>query len=148
MIPVLAHLLHYKGQSLKYSPAWGNLLFSFVVLYVREGSGRDQYCLLGSHAVSSLFSHFPYVTGSLLAAALVLNPRLGGFAYILGPCGYFKWTLLRDGQSLPPSQPPLVFTVRIYEVSFPWAGTLSCKVWPGAGILAPQVSLPVVICYT
>ena len=52
----------------------------FVVLYVGEGPEREQY-LLGSCPISS---HFPYVTGTLLAAALVLNPRVSGFACVLG----------------------------------------------------------------
>ena len=73
------------------------------------------------------FLHFLYVTGTLLAAALVLNPRVGGFAYILRPC-------IRDWQFLPPPQSPLVFTARSYEALLPGSGTLGCTVWPRAGM--------------
>ena len=83
---------------------------------------------------------------ALLAAALVLNPREGGLAYVLGLCGSFKWTLLMDLQFLLPPQPPLVFIARSYEALFPNDGTLGCALWPETGWLTPQMSLPVFIC--
>ena len=76
----------------------------------------------------------PYVAGSLLATVLVLNPRVGWFAYILGPCGSFKWIFLRDQKFLLPHQCPLIFTARSYEALFLRTGTQGCVVWPGAGI--------------
>ena len=48
----------------------------------------------------------------------MLIPRVGGIAYISGPCGPFKQTLLRDWQFLLPPQPPLVFIARSYEILF------------------------------
>ena len=52
---VLAHLLCCKGWSLRYSPGWGNPLCCVVVLYVGEGSEREQCCLFNSLPT---FSHF------------------------------------------------------------------------------------------
>ena len=96
---VLAHLLHCKGRSLRSSPGWGNLLHCLWHCMWGKGlRGNNAACLLGSHPISSHFPHFLYVTGTLLAAALVLNPRVGGFAHVLGPCRSFKQTLLRDWQ--------------------------------------------------
>ena len=80
---------------------------------MEKGLERKQCCLLGS--CPNHFFHFPYATGAILIAALVLNPRVGGFAYILGWYGPFKWTLLRDWQFLLPPQAPLVFAAtRLY----------------------------------
>ena len=45
---VFMHPLHCKGQSLRYSPGQGNPCLCFVVLYVGEGSEREQCGLLGS----------------------------------------------------------------------------------------------------
>ena len=48
----------------------------------KEGLERGQYCCLalggfpGTHPVSSHFTHFPYVTGTLPAVVLVLHPRI------------------------------------------------------------------------
>ena len=128
------------GWSFRYLPGWGNLLHCFVALYVGEGLERGQcHCLaadglLSTCPVSSHFTHFPHVTDTLLAVALVEVPRVGRFAFILGPWGPFKQTLLRDWQFLPPPQPPLVFIARSYEALFPSAGTLGCVVWPEARI--------------
>ena len=61
-----------------------------------------------------LESHYPllYVTGALEALALVVNPRVGGFMYILGLCRNFIWILLREWQFLLTSQPPKILTAR------------------------------------
>ena len=67
-----------------------------------------------------LLPPLPYATGTLLVAALVLSSRVGGFAYILGLCGPFKWTLLRDWKFLPPPQPPLVLISEVNEALFFW----------------------------
>ena len=67
---VLAHLLHCKGQSLRYSPGRGNPLCCVVVLYVGEVSEREQCQLLGSLLA---FSHFPCYTQANWAL-LVLIP--------------------------------------------------------------------------
>ena len=86
------------------------------------------------------------MTGALLAVALVLNPRVGGFIFILGPWGSFKRTLLRDQQFLLLSQPALVFTARSYEALFSqhWNPGMHGLAW-GLEWLIPQVTLPVFI---
>ena len=99
----------------------GSPLQLFVALYVGEGSERGQCCYLtagGLLDIPPTSSH--YVTGAPLAVALVVIPRVGGVAYILGSYQPFKWTLLRDPQFLPLAQPQLVFTARSYEALFPW----------------------------
>ena len=85
----------------------------------------------GTHTVSTHFIHFQYMTGALLADALVLGPRMDGFPYILSPCRPFKWTLLSNRQFLLPPQTPLVFTVRSYEAfsSQHWNPGLCGLVW-------------------
>ena len=88
--------------------------------------------------ISSHFSHFPYVTGTLWAAALVLNHRVGGFEQVLGPWGSFIWTLLRDQQSLLLPHPPLVFTARSYGALsswFCWSPGLCSLAWGWDGSL-------------
>ena len=60
------------------------------------------------------FTHFPYTTGALLAIAQVVNPRVGGFAYILSPWRPFIQTPLKIWQFIPPTQPPPVFTAWNY----------------------------------
>ena len=52
--------------------------------------------LLSTCPASSHFVHFLYATGTPPAVALVLVTRVGGFVYILGPCGPFKHAHLRD----------------------------------------------------
>ena len=81
--------------------------------------------------ISSHFTPLPYVTGTLPAVALLVNPRVGGFVYVLSLCGPFKWTLLRNWQFLLPPQPPLVFTSRSYgDLSFwCWNPGLCVLVW-------------------
>ena len=80
--------------------------------------------------ISSHFTqltHFPYSTGTLPAVALVVNPRVGVFVYVLSLCGPFKRTSLKIQQFLLPPQPPLIFTARRY-------GDLSSWHWnPGLG---------------
>ena len=69
---------------------------------------------------SSHFTYFLYASDVPLSYSLVVVPRMGGFAYILGLWGPFQWTLLRDWQFLPPLQPPLVFTARDYDTLSSW----------------------------
>ena len=78
--------------------------------------------------------HSPYAIGIPAAVALVLNPRMGGFVYILRPC-------IRDWQFLPPPQSPLVFTARSYAALLPGSGTLGCTVWPRA-VMACSPDVP------
>ena len=128
------------GAELRYFPGQGNPLHCFMALYVGEGleKGQCHYLaaggLLSTCSATSLFTHFLDMTGAPLAVAVVLVPRVGDFANVVGLFGPFKWTLLRDWQFLPLLQPPLVFTARSYEVLFPGAGILGYMVWLSAGI--------------
>ena len=63
---VTAYLLHSKGQSLRYSPGWGNPHCWIVVLYVEERSEKEQCSLLGSRLAFSHFLHYPQVNWALL----------------------------------------------------------------------------------
>ena len=66
-------------------------------------------------------SHFTlYATGAPPATTLVVVPRVGGFVYVLGPCGPFNQILLRDQQLILPPQPPQVFTARSHGYLFSW----------------------------
>ena len=75
---------------------------------------------------------------------IILGPsgadsQVGGFVYILGPCGSLLrgWEfLLRGWEFLLPPQPLQVFSVRGFEALFPHTGTLYCVV-----CLAPQLLL-------
>ena len=96
-----------------------------------EGSERGQCHCLASGGfpstcpISSHLTHSPYVTDTLPAVALVLNPRVGGFAYILRLCGPFRQSFLKIWQFLPLPPPALIFTARSY-------GDLSSWCWnPG-----------------
>ena len=53
---------------------------------------------------------------------------VGGFVYVLGPCGSLQQTLLCGWEFLPLPQPPQVFSVRSFEALFPHAGNLGCAV--------------------
>ena len=80
--------------------------------------------LLHTHPITSHFTCFLYVTSTILAVALVVVPREGGFAQVLGTYGTFNRTLLRDWQFISPPQPLFVSTARSYEALFlvlePW----------------------------
>ena len=66
------------------------------------------------------------------------DSQVGGFVYILGPCGSLQRTLLWGWEFLPLPQPPQVFSVRGFEALVFHAGTLGCTV-----CLPPQLFLPV-----
>ena len=52
--------------------------------------------------------------------------QVGGFVYVLGPCGSLQWTLLWGWEFLPLCpQPPQVFSIRGLRLYFP-TGTLGC----------------------
>ena len=125
----------------------GATLHHLVVLYGGEGLERDQFCLLGSHIISSYFLNFPFATGALLAAALVLNPIVGGFVHILGLNQSFKQALLRDWQFLPPPNLPWLLQPE-FEILFAGTGTQGCAVCPGIRLFTSQVSLPIFIHHT
>ena len=74
----------------------------------------------------------------LPAIALVVNLRVGGFAFVLGPCGPFKRTLLKIQQSLSLLQPPLVLQPEVMGIYLLSTGTLGLAVWPGVRITHSQ----------
>ena len=101
-----------------------------------EGLERRQcHCLAsgglpGIRPISSYLTHSLYATGTLPAVALVLNPSVGGFVYVLRLCRLFKQSFLKIWQVFPPPQSPPVFTAR-------GNGDLSTQCWnPGPYSLA------------
>ena len=46
------------------------------------------------------------------------DSQIGGFVYVLGPCGSLQWTLLWGWEFLPLLQLPQVFTARSFEGFF------------------------------
>ena len=56
------------------------------------------------------------------------DSQVGGFVYILGPCGSLQLTLLPGWGFLPPPQPPQVFTARGVETLLPRTGNWGCVV--------------------
>ena len=113
-----------RGEALAICQSGATHFTGFVMLYVREGSEREYFCLLGSHPTFSHFPHFPQAECALSSA----DSWVGGLVYILGSCGPLQWTLLWDWEFLPPLQPPQDFTARGIEALVSCAGTLSCVV--------------------
>ena len=73
----------FSFNPLRCSPGWRNLhCCTVVMLYVREGSEREQCGLLYSLPVFGHFPHYPQSNWALL----VLTPQVGGCVSILGPC--------------------------------------------------------------
>ena len=66
------------------------------------------------------------------------DSQVGGFVYVLGPCGSIQWSLLWGWEFLLQPEAPQVFSVRGFEALFPWTGTLSCAVY-----LSPPLFLKV-----
>ena len=96
----------------------------FIALWLCVGwEGLERgwcYCLASgglprTHTISSQFTHSLYVTGTLPAVALVVNPRVGWFTYVLRLCGPFKQSLLKIWQFLPLPKPLLDFTASSYQ---------------------------------
>ena len=108
---------------------------------------RGQCCCLASgglpsiHPISSHFTYTLYVTGALPAVALVSNPRVGGFAYVVRPCRPLKRSFLKVQQFFPQPQSLLVFTARSYGIYLPGTGTLAMQSGLGLRVFAPYVSL-------
>ena len=100
--------------------------------------------LPGTHPVSSHFTPFLCVTGTLPAALMVLNPRVCGFAYILRLCWPFKWWIF-GSFFCHPNLCWFLQPIRNWEVPgiyLPSTGTLGCAVWPwGLDRSLPRVSL-------
>ena len=68
----------------------------------------------------------------------MLIPRMGGFVYIVGPCGSLQQTLQWVWEFLPLTQPTQIFSAIGFEALFPHVGTLGCM-----DCLTPQLFLPV-----
>ena len=103
--------------SLLQLPEWGNLLHCFVALCgekVPRGDCAAVWFLVVCPAPTPFPVISPYAIGALSAVALVLNPRVGGFAYVISLCRPFKWSTLKIWQFLLLLQHPLVFTARSY----------------------------------
>ena len=118
---------------------------------VREGTVllHGFWVLPGTCPISSQFTHSPCMTGAFPGVTLVLNPRVGGFVYVLKPCGPFKWHLLKIRQFLPLPQPLLVFTVRSYgDLSSQYWNPGQCGLAWGWELLAPKVFLLIFIHHT
>ena len=64
---------------------------------------------------------------------------VGGFVYVLGPCGSLQQTAVRLGVS-PSATTSMSFTARVFEALFPHAGTLGSVV-----CIDPQFFLPVYV---
>ena len=92
----------------------------------------------GTCPVSSHFIHTLYSTGTFPAFALVLNPRVGGFANVLRQCRPFMWSFLKIQQFLPAPKPQWFLQPEVVEIYLLGTGTLGCTVWPGAGITHSQ----------
>ena len=101
---VLVHLLCCKGRDLRYFPGWGVLHGGAIC----GGGVREGTMLLAW--LSAHFQSFPPLPTSKLGPPGA-DSRVGGFVYILGPCGSLQRTLLRGWKFLQPLHPPQVFTV-------------------------------------
>ena len=128
LFKISPHLSCSNGWNLKYLPVQGNPLCCVVVLPVREGSEREQCHLLGFQLAFSHFPCYPQANWALL----VLIPWVGGFVYILGPCGSLRWTLLWGWEFLPPPQSPqgLRLYFLVLESWVTWSASFpSCSSW-------------------
>ena len=118
--------------------------FTFVALCwgrAQRGDYATAWLLEGCLALAPFFSHFthfPYATGAFPAVALVVNPRVGVFVYLLSLCGPFKQTLLKIWQFLLPQPPHCFLQSEVMEIYLPSTGTLGWVVWSGAGITPSQ----------
>ena len=92
----------------------------------------------GNNAACSALSGFqslPLLPTSKLGPSGA-DSWVGGFVYLLRPCGSLQWALLGVWEFVQLPQPPQVFSVRGFEALCPYAGTLGCEVY-----LAPQLFL-------
>ena len=111
----------YKGRSLRCSPGRGNT--SLRCDTVCGGGVREGTVLLA--LLSARFQSLPLLPTVKLGLSGA-DSWVGGFVYVLGPCGPLRWTLLWGWEFLSLPQPPQVFSTRGFEVLFPCTGTLGC----------------------
>ena len=110
-----------KGQSLRYSPGWGNPSLCIVVLHVPQhscGPGMVQEGAVAFARLSAGFQYFPHYPP---VNWVIWCRFLGGWTCI---CSRTPWVS------------PLIFTARSFEALFPHAATLDCTI-------CPQLFLPV-----
>ena len=114
---------------------------------------RGQCCCLASgglpstRPISSHFTHFPYVTGTLSAVALVQNPIVVGFAYVKDPAGPLNGVSQISSCFFHCPNPHWILQPEVMRIYLPSTGTLGCAVWPGARItpfqdIPPNFYLP------
>ena len=116
------------GQSTFWHCMWGRSLSeNSAICWV--------FCPISSH-----FPHFLYADGTLLATALVLIPRVGGFVYILGPCGPLNRLSWETGSFFHHAM--LHWFLQPEVLRFYIASTGIWDAWTSLGLewLAPQVS--------
>ena len=68
------------------------------------------------------------------------DSQVGGFVFILGPCGPLQRTLLWGWEFLLLPQHPQVFTVRDFKALFPCTGTLGFRGLSGFPVVPPGLS--------
>ena len=96
---------------------------------------RGQCCCLASGGLPSIclpsnhFTHLPYASGTLPAAAV-------GFVYVFSPYGPFKQR--KSGSFFCHPNLHWLLQPQVVGDYLPGAGTLGCVVWPGAGIAGSQ----------
>ena len=100
------------------------------------GGGGQEWTMLFAW-LSAGFQLLPPLPTSKLGPSGV-DSQVGGFVYVLGPCGSLQQTLLWGWEFVLLPQPPQIFTVGGLESLFPLAGALGCVI-----CLAPQFFLPV-----
>ena len=135
---MLAHLLSCAGQRLGYLPGRAACFTTLQFCGGGEGLKRRQCCcwltsggLPGTYPISTQFTHFPYVTAAFSAAALVVAPRVGGFACVLDSP---KKPAVYSASPIPTG----FYSQKLCGFIFPGAGTLGCVVWTGFGIICLQ----------
>ena len=105
-------------------PPWGDC-------YLLASGGSP-----GAHSISSHLTPFLCGTRALPAAALVVNPRVGGFASILRGCWPFKWW--KSGSFFHRLSPCRFLQLEVMGICLPCAVIVGCVVWPCAGIGCSQ----------
>ena len=99
--------------------------------------GLHHTCPMSSH-----FTHSPYVT-----LALVLNPRMGRFLYVLRLCGPFKWSLLKIQHSFH-HQTPTILLPNVVGIYLSGTGPWTMQSDLGLGLLALKVFFLIFIHHT
>ena len=107
------------------------------MLYVEEGSKREQCHSFSSPPSFSHFCHYPQSNWALL----VLIPRWVGLCTFWDPVGLSNELSCEAGSFSRHLNPHRIFSVRGFEALFPHAGTLGCTV-----CLTPQLFLLVYPC--